>query len=35
MIRLIDVHKSFGQKVVLDGFTLDVPEGETVVIIGY
>ncbi len=35
MIRLIDVHKSFGSKVVLDGFTLDVPEGETVVIIGY
>jgi phospholipid/cholesterol/gamma-HCH transport system ATP-binding protein len=35
MIRLIDVHKSFGPKVVLDGFTLDVPEGETVVIIGY
>ena len=35
MIRLLDVHKSFGSKVVLDGFTLDVPEGETVVIIGY
>ena len=35
MIRLIDVQKSFGPKVVLDGFTLDVPEGETVVIIGY
>ena len=35
MIRLIDVHKSFGSKLVLDGFTLDVPEGETVVIIGF
>jgi phospholipid/cholesterol/gamma-HCH transport system ATP-binding protein len=35
MIRLIDVHKTFGTKVVLDGFTLDVAEGETVVLIGY
>jgi phospholipid/cholesterol/gamma-HCH transport system ATP-binding protein len=35
MIRLIDVHKSFGPKRVLDGFTLDVPDGETMVIIGY
>src|SRR5215210_8529264 len=35
MIQLIDVHKSFGPKRVLDGFTLDVPEGETMVIIGY
>ena len=35
MIRLIDVHKSFGEKVVLRGFTLDVKEGETAVIIGY
>jgi phospholipid/cholesterol/gamma-HCH transport system ATP-binding protein len=35
MIRLVNVHKSFGAKRVLDGFTLDVPEGETVVIIGY
>lgn len=35
MIRLIDVHKSFGQMAVLNGFTLDVPEGETVVVIGY
>src|SRR5215467_5165773 len=35
MIRLIDVHKSFGPKKVLQGFTLDVPEGETMVIIGY
>ena len=35
MIQLKDVHKSFGPKTVLDGFTLDVPEGETMVIIGY
>jgi phospholipid/cholesterol/gamma-HCH transport system ATP-binding protein len=35
MIRLVDVHKSFGSKKVLEGFTLDVDEGETVVIIGY
>ncbi len=35
MIQLKDVHKSFGPKRVLDGFTLDVPEGETMVIIGY
>src|SRR6476659_8704766 len=35
MIRLIDVHKAFGPKEVLKGFTLDVNEGETMVIIGY
>src|ERR671914_1736737 len=35
MIQLIDVHKSFGPKRVLDGFSLDVDEGETMVIIGY
>ena len=35
MIQLIDIHKSFGDKKVLTGFTLDVPEGETMVIIGY
>jgi phospholipid/cholesterol/gamma-HCH transport system ATP-binding protein len=35
MIRLVDVYKSFGPKHVLQGFTLDVPEGETMVIIGY
>src|SRR6476660_8281278 len=35
MIRLIDVHKAFGPKQVLQGFTLDVVEGETMVIIGY
>jgi phospholipid/cholesterol/gamma-HCH transport system ATP-binding protein len=35
MIQLIDVHKAFGPKRVLSGFTLDVVEGETMVIIGY
>ena len=35
MIRLIDVHKSFGSKRVLEGFSLEVEEGETMVIIGY
>jgi phospholipid/cholesterol/gamma-HCH transport system ATP-binding protein len=35
LIQLIDVHKAFGPKVVLDGFTLEVREGETMVIIGY
>ena len=35
MIQLIDVYKSFGAKRVLAGFTLDVNEGETMVIIGY
>jgi phospholipid/cholesterol/gamma-HCH transport system ATP-binding protein len=35
VIKLVDLHKSFGDKVVLDGFTLDVAEGETMVIIGY
>jgi phospholipid/cholesterol/gamma-HCH transport system ATP-binding protein len=35
MIKLIDVHKAFGPKQVLQGFSLDVNEGETMVIIGY
>lgn len=35
MIRLVNIHKSFGPKRVLQGFTLDVAEGETVVVIGY
>jgi phospholipid/cholesterol/gamma-HCH transport system ATP-binding protein len=35
VIQLIDVHKSFGSKRVLNGFTLEVREGETMVIIGY
>jgi phospholipid/cholesterol/gamma-HCH transport system ATP-binding protein len=34
MIRLIDIYKSFGPNEVLKGFTLDVSEGETMVIIG-
>jgi phospholipid/cholesterol/gamma-HCH transport system ATP-binding protein len=35
MIKLVNVHKSFGPKRVLQGFTLDITEGETMVIIGY
>jgi phospholipid/cholesterol/gamma-HCH transport system ATP-binding protein len=35
MIRLDDVYKSFGGKKVLAGFSLEVREGETMVIIGY
>ena len=35
MISLRDVYKSFGEKKVLQGFSLEVPEGETMVIIGY
>src|SRR5438128_2123929 len=35
MIKLVDVYKSFGPKEVLAGFSLQVPEGETMVIIGY
>lgn len=35
MIRLLDIHKSFGPKRVLEGFTLDITEGETMVVIGY
>jgi phospholipid/cholesterol/gamma-HCH transport system ATP-binding protein len=35
VISLKNVHKSFGPKRVLQGFTLDIKEGETMVIIGY
>jgi phospholipid/cholesterol/gamma-HCH transport system ATP-binding protein len=35
VIQFRDLHKAFGAKQVLAGFTLDVPDGETVVIIGY
>ncbi len=35
MIVFENVHKSFGPKKVLDGFSLEVREGETMVIIGY
>ncbi|MBI5121962.1 MAG: ABC transporter ATP-binding protein [Rhodospirillales bacterium] len=33
-IQLIDVHKRFGKKVVLDGLSLTVGKGESVVVIG-
>jgi phospholipid/cholesterol/gamma-HCH transport system ATP-binding protein len=35
MISLENIHKSFGANHVLNGFTLEVREGETMVIIGY
>jgi phospholipid/cholesterol/gamma-HCH transport system ATP-binding protein len=35
VIRLINVHKAFGDKRVLQGFTLDITEGETMVVIGF
>ena len=35
MIRLVNVHKAFGPKRVLQGFTLEIDEGESVVVIGY
>src|SRR5437764_9962093 len=35
MIKLIDVYKSFGAKKVSEGFSLEVEEGETMVLIGY
>lgn len=35
MIQLKNVHKAFGELKVLQGFTLDVSEGETMVIIGF
>lgn len=35
MIRFDNVHKAFGANEVLRGFTLDVNEGETMVIIGF
>jgi phospholipid/cholesterol/gamma-HCH transport system ATP-binding protein len=35
VIKLIDVHKAFGPKKVLEGFTLEVDEGQTMVLIGY
>lgn len=35
MIQFHDLHKTFGAKPVLMGFTLLVPDGETMVIIGY
>lgn len=35
MIRFVGVRKAFGTKVVLDGFSLDLPEGQTTVLLGY
>lgn len=35
MIRFAEVHKRFGPKEVLAGVTLDIPDGETTVIIGF
>ena len=35
MIQFLDVYKSFGPKTVLDGFSLDIPDQATTVIIGY
>lgn len=35
MIRLDNVYKSFGNKSVLSGFSLDVHEGDTVILLGY
>lgn len=34
LIRLVDVHKSFGELVVLDGVSLDIPRGQTTALIG-
>jgi phospholipid/cholesterol/gamma-HCH transport system ATP-binding protein len=35
MIRLDNVYKAFGEKKVLEGFSLEVREGETVALIGF
>jgi phospholipid/cholesterol/gamma-HCH transport system ATP-binding protein len=35
MIKLIDVYKAFGSKKVLEGFSLEVNEAETMILIGY
>lgn len=35
MIEFTEVHKSFGAKRVLEGFSLRIEEGETMVILGY
>jgi len=35
MIRFTGVDKAFGSKVVLEGLSLDIPDGETTVIIGF
>ena len=33
-IRFVDIHKAFGEKEVLKGLSLEVPRGQTVVILG-
>jgi phospholipid/cholesterol/gamma-HCH transport system ATP-binding protein len=35
MIEFQEVHKSFGARVVLDGFSLTIPEGQTTVLMGF
>lgn len=35
MITFHDVHKSFGPKHVLRGFSLEIPDGQTTVLLGY
>jgi phospholipid/cholesterol/gamma-HCH transport system ATP-binding protein len=35
VINIVDIHKSFGPKKVLEGFSLEVKEGETMVVVGY
>jgi phospholipid/cholesterol/gamma-HCH transport system ATP-binding protein len=35
MIQFENLHKRFGLRVVLDGFTLTIPEGQTTVLMGY
>jgi phospholipid/cholesterol/gamma-HCH transport system ATP-binding protein len=35
VIKLLNVHKAFGPKKVLQGFSLEINEGETMVVIGY
>lgn len=34
MIKIVDIHKSFGKQKILDGVNLDIEEGKTTVIIG-
>ncbi|HET7275529.1 MAG TPA: ABC transporter ATP-binding protein [Longimicrobiaceae bacterium] len=34
-IELVDVHKSFGTKHILRGFSLSVPEGDTTALVGF
>jgi phospholipid/cholesterol/gamma-HCH transport system ATP-binding protein len=35
VISFQDVHKRFGDRVVLDGFSLEIPEGQTTVLMGF